>query len=107
MHVAQLGRMNDELRAHDADVIIIGGGGRLRAGLAAKLLRVPFPILADPDRSVYRAYGFERIAYLIQRSGTVLLDRDGTVQYVRGSANPHGALDREELMERIQRLRPK
>jgi peroxiredoxin len=104
LHAAQLGRMQDELNGRDTDVLIIGGGGRRRAALAARLLRSPYPILADPDRAVYRAYGFERIAYLIQRSGTVLIDRGGTVRYVRDSANPQGALDRDELLDRIRRM---
>ncbi len=96
--------MADDFAASDTDVLIIGGGGRALAGITARLVRVPFPILIDRDRQVYRAYGFERVIYLIQRSGTVLIDRAGIVRYVRGSANPQGALDPDELRERIRSL---
>jgi peroxiredoxin len=96
--------MTDELRATDTHILVIGGGSRAFAAIAARLLRAPFPVLVDPHRHVYASYGFERIIYLIQRSGTVLIDRDGIVRYVRGSANPRGALDRDELREQIRRL---
>jgi peroxiredoxin len=96
--------MHDELVSLDVRVLVIGGGGRTRTSLAARMLNVPFPILADPHRHVYRAYGFERIIYLIQRSGTVVIDRAGIVRHVRGGANPYGALDPEELRSVIRGL---
>jgi peroxiredoxin len=96
--------MTDELRASDTDILVIGGGSRALGALAARLLRAPFPVLVDPHRHVYTAYGFDRVIYLIQRSGTVLIDRQGIVRYVRGSADPRGALDRDELRNQIRRL---
>jgi len=90
--------MHEDIERRQARTLVIGGGGGTTARMATRLLRVPFPILYDEDRTVYRAYGFGRAAGLIQQSGTVLIDREGVIRYVERGLNPFDALDPEALL---------
>lgn len=104
MHAAQLGRMAEELQAQSATALVIGGGSPAAAARVHRLLGMSFPVLSDPDRRTYRAYGFEKAWKLIQRSGTVLVDKDGILRYRRGGLNPRSAMSRTELLEELQKL---
>jgi hypothetical protein len=72
----QLGRHYEKLRAQNVEVLVVGGGPATRARAMAQHSRVPFPVLADPDRSVYLQYNLSKKMVLIQQSGTFLVDRD-------------------------------
>lgn len=93
--------MNKELESRGARVLVIGGGSRTTARMALRLLKVPFPILHDPERQAYAAYGFGR-AGPIQQSGTVLVDTHGVIRYVVRGLNPFQALDRAELLRVLE-----
>ena len=94
--------MKAGLAERDARVLVIGGGTAIAARMAARFLRLPFPVLHDPERAVYRAYGFERKLGVIQQSGTVLVDRDGIVRYRTVGLNPFAALDRGALLGALE-----
>ena len=79
---------------------IAPGGPRMAKGVAASL-GLPFPLLHDPKAEVFARFGFEKRLYIIQQSGTVLVDRSGRIRYARRSANPSASLDLPELMERL------
>jgi len=66
----------------------------------AKRRKVPFPVLADLDRTVYRAYGLGK-ALGIQQSGTFLIDAAGTVRYANRATVPLGALKEPALLAAI------
>ena len=86
-------------------VLLTGGGGRALDERVARILKLPFPLLVDPDRAVYRQLGFDRrVAGLIQQSGWVLIDRDGVVRYVHRSTMPAAALDMNELWAALDQL---
>jgi peroxiredoxin len=70
---------------------------------AAKSLKLPFPVLADPDRAVYLRYGLDKAFVAIQRSGTFLIDQQGIVRYIEHGALPQ-RLNKEELMQEIKKL---
>lgn len=93
--------MNTDLEELGARVLVIGGGSQTTARMAARLLNVPYPILFDAERKLYAVYGFERAAGLIQQSGTVLVDRAGTVRLVERGLNPFQALDTEKLLHAL------
>src|SRR5688572_10400730 len=52
-HAIQLGHLYDQLKTQDTAVLVIGGGDSRAAVRTAMMLRLPFPVLADPDRQVY------------------------------------------------------
>jgi len=80
-HVAPLKQLYSTLQAHHAEVLVIGGGSRAEAEYLATQLQVPFPVLADADREVYHRYGLEKVMSLWQRSGIIVVDRQGRVSY--------------------------
>ncbi len=90
--------MEKTLRGYGADAWIIGSGTRIVARAAARLLRSPFPVLYDPDRAVYRAWGLEKRLGLVQQSGTFVVDAEGTVRLAHPATNPARSLPREELI---------
>ena len=101
MHAVQLGLAYPKLVALDAALLILLPEPMERARKIAKLLRAPFPVLADPDRAVFRRFGYRRI-WPLQQSGTTLVDRDGAIAYVRRAASPRRALDLAALMQAVE-----
>jgi peroxiredoxin len=101
-HFAQLGRMSDALTEHDTTVLAIGGSELKAAKRVSDLFESPVPVLADPTRSTYLAYGFTKVARLIQRSGTVLVERTGVIRYLHRSTNPQSSLKKDELWSAVR-----
>jgi peroxiredoxin len=99
-----LGRAHDDLAARGTRVLAIGKGTTRSAARVASMLKLPFPLLADPSGDAYARFGFGKSLLVIQQSGTVLIDRDGLVRYVRRGANPGDALDMYELTEAVKEL---
>ena len=97
-HAAQLGRMEKELSERNATALIIGGGTALAARLAQRWLKPPYPLLRDPDRAVYHAYGLEKALVIIQESGTIVVDPQGVIRFAQSSANPRAAFPRELVL---------
>ena len=87
-HAAQLGRMYEQFRAAGAEVVMILGDSLERAQEYARIVRAPFPVLSDPDRAVYRAYELEKYIRLIQRTASLVIDRDGIVRYLKRTTLP-------------------
>ena len=104
-HVAQLGRLDPQLRAAGAEVLIILGGSLERARQYAKSLHVPFPVLADSERAVYRRFGLEKVYLLIQRTASVVVDRNGMIQYLKRATDPTPWLqESQKLLQVVQQL---
>lgn len=99
-----MGRRHERLLEQNTTVLVIGGGEVADAVKVAERYKLPFPVLADRDRSVYRDYGFNKQLWVIQQSGTVLVDQDGVIRYLKQATNPYEALDREELMAAVAAL---
>ena len=102
-HVASLGRINQELKSRDTEVLVIGGGSPDAATKLARALKLPFPVLADPDRVVYGSFGLDKKLF-IQRSATVLIDKNGTIRYLLRATNPRSSFDKDELLKAISTL---
>ena len=97
--------MYRDFREAGADVIVILGDTPERARKYAKLLKTPFPVLADPDRAIYHSFDLEKAYILIQRTASVIVDRHGVIQYLKRATNPQ--LWREEsreLLKAVQNL---
>ena len=104
LHAVQLKQAQAALEALGTALIIVVPGTLEQAAKIAKLLRATFPVLADPDRCAVRRFGLGRWLFLMQRSGTALVDQGGRLVYVRRSTNPVGALDLAELVAAARKL---
>lgn len=99
-----MGRLYEQLQAHDTEVLVIGCGNREAAHRLSNSFKLPFPVLADPDREIYRRYGLDRVLIGIQRSGTFLIDKQGIVRYIHQVTNPQASLDGVELLGEVEKL---
>lgn len=86
-----------ELKARGIEVLVIGGGALYRAKAMAEKLNAPFPVLSDPDRSIYERYNLHKRLGLVQQSGTVLVDKEGTVRYIKRFTNPQAWIGSAEI----------
>lgn len=87
-HVAQLGRMYPQFQEAGAEIVVILGDSLDRAGEYARTVHAPFPILSDPERKVYYIYELEKYFRLIQRTASLVIDKDGIVRYLKRTTLP-------------------
>ncbi len=92
-HAMRLAQRYDQLQAAHTTVLVIGGGSQEDAAHLHRRLHLPFPVLADAERSVYAAYGLDRALHVIQRSATVLIDTQGLIRYLNRTTLPFDALN--------------
>jgi peroxiredoxin len=84
--------------------LLIGCGKVKDAERVAKALKLPFPVLADPDRATYLRYDLGKFLIAIQRSGTFLIDKQGIVRYIHQVTNPQASVDHDELMRAVKNV---
>ena len=87
-HAAQLGRLYNDLKANNTEIVLILGDSLDKTRRYVESLHLPFLVLADPTRSVYHQYGLDKVAYLIQRTASIIIDCDGIIRYIRTTTNP-------------------
>jgi peroxiredoxin len=104
-HVGQLGRLYPQFQSAGAQVIVILGDTPERARRYAETLHTPFPVLSDPDRAVYHRFGLDKTMFVIQRTASVVVDRQGIVRYIKRASNPMTWLqESQELLKVVQGL---
>src|SRR4051812_21907095 len=96
---SQLGRHYEEFKAQGAEVLVIGGGPVNRAETMAKNVRLPFPILADPERNVYAHYSLSQKMIVMQQSGLILVDKQGIIRHIQRFTNPQAWMRSKEISE--------
>lgn len=102
-HVAQLGRLNDELVRDGVQVLVILGDTLERARSYAEQLKAPFPILADPEREVYHRFELQKNFIGLQRTASIIVDQNGVIRYIKRVTNPLPWLqESKELMRAVQ-----
>ena len=87
-HVSQLAKLYEQIKKAGADVVVILGDTLEKAKRYADILKLPFPVLSDPEREVYSVYELEIYFMLIQRTASIVVDRDGVVKYLKRTTNP-------------------
>jgi peroxiredoxin len=87
-HSAQLGRLYKEFQAASCEILLILGDPLEKARRYVDSLHLPFPVLADPERRVYHQYGLEKAMIFIQRTASVVMDRNGVILYIKTTTNP-------------------
>jgi peroxiredoxin len=83
-----LGRLYQDFQAANCEILVILGEPIEKARGYAEILHLPFPVLADPQRSVYHRYGLEKVFPFIQRTASVVIDRAGIIRYLKIATNP-------------------
>lgn len=97
--------MYPDFQAAGTDVLVILGDTLERAHTYAAFLKVPFPVLADPDRAVYHRFDLEKAYILIQRTAEVVVDPDGVIRYMKRVTNPMQWLqESRELLQFVASL---
>ncbi len=52
------------------------------------LLKIPFPILADPEREVYHRFEMTKNFIGLQRTASIVIDENGIIRYLKRVYNP-------------------
>jgi peroxiredoxin len=103
-HAAQLGKLNDEFKAANYQILLILGDTEEKARRYVESLHLPFPVLSDPKRGVYQQYGLEK-AFFLQRTASVIIDCNGIIRYIRSVTNPMPWLQESRLvLEQVKSL---
>ena len=104
-HAAQLGRLYNDFKAANCEILLILGASLEKARRYAESLHLPFPVLADPDRNIYHQYGLEKAMLFIQRTASVVLDSAGVIRYVKTTTSPMLWLqESQELMSFVKSM---
>lgn len=83
---SQLGRFNQEFQAKGCTILLILGGSVEQARQYTEILKLPYPVLSDPDRRVYQLYGLEKV-FFWQRTASLVIDRQGVIRYLHAAMN--------------------
>lgn len=93
------------MQASGATVLVILGDSPERAARYQAAVHAPFPVLADPSEEVYHRFGLHKAFVLIQRTAAVVVDRDGTIRYLKRATNTLTWLQEyRELLHVVQQL---
>lgn len=104
-HVSQLGRLAPEFSAMDCEILVVLGDTLEKAQRYSQSLHLPFPVLSDPTRNVYLLFGLDKAFLLVQRTASVVIDRQGIIQYLKRANNPMTWLEEnKELLQVVQNL---
>ena len=105
VHVGQLGRLYEEFKAANTDVLVILGDTPERARKYAESLSTPFPVLAVVERTVYHQFGLDKAWLIMQRTASIIVDRAGIIRYFKPATNPMIWLqESRELLRAAQQL---
>lgn len=124
-------RAHPDLQRAGIDVALVGMGSPAESAAFGRDLALPFPVLSDPDRAAYRAFGAieagareflspaagkamlgavlrgnrggRPIGDVRQLGGAWLIDRDGRVVWAKPSAYAGDHASPEELLSAVAR----
>ena len=83
-----MGRLYKEFQSANCEILLILGEPVEKAVRYAETLHLPFPVLADAQRSAYHRYGLEKVMAFLQRTASIVIDRAGVIRYMKIKANP-------------------
>ena len=96
--------MADAFRTAGAEILVIMADEYAHVCEYGERLKVPFPVLADPERSVYNAYQLE-VQFFMQRTASAIVDRSGVIRYIKRATIPSKWLEEsKELLEAVQHI---
>jgi peroxiredoxin len=101
-----LRRRYSGIRARQVEVVALAPGDVEETGAFAAACELPFPCLADRERSVYRAYGVEsRLLSLGQRPALFAIDVEGIVRYAHVGTQQWQVGDVDEALAALEKAR--
>lgn len=103
-HANELAKLYPQLQAHNTEVVVIGGGSPKEAQNMADTYKLPFRVASDSERAVYQSFGLHKALGILQRSGSILVDKQGVIRYIQQSTLPTGALNKAELLKAVETL---
>jgi peroxiredoxin len=98
-----LERRSAELRERDAAIVAVGPGSHAAADRVTRLLGVSFPVFGDPRLEVFSLFGYRRVLAVVRQSGTIVVDRGGTIVMLHRTANPFDALPFDDVLAALDR----
>lgn len=104
-HVRDLARHIDEYAALGAQILVVVPEGLPTARAWAARQQLPFPVVTGAHGSAHEAVGLLRTVFgTLQQSGTILIDKAGTVRYRKAATLPTAGYDRAELLRTLETL---
>jgi peroxiredoxin len=78
-----------EIKAQNTEVLVLGIGESREAQALARRLNIPFPVLNDPDGTIYEQFGLNRVLFsMVQPASTFVIDMRGLILYSHRASNP-------------------
>ena len=93
--------MNAEFVKAGVQVLVILGDTLERAGRYAESLKAPFPVLADPERTIYHKFELQKNFIGIQHTASIIVDPNGVITYIKRAMNPMTWLQESNELIRI------
>ena len=87
-HASQLGRLYQEFEAANCEVMLILGEPVEKTRNYVDSLHLPYLVLSDPERVVYHQYELEKVFLFVQRTASLVIDRQGIIRYLKSATNP-------------------
>jgi peroxiredoxin len=106
--VRWLSRLNDDylfFRSLDADILAVSADGMEKARETASRYKIPFKVLADPQKVAIREYGVDNDMEDGDDAAAFIIDRRGRVRYKHISKVPVDMPPNDKLMETLRDLR--
>ncbi len=82
-------------------VLVIIGEPLERARKYAESLKAPFPVLADPERTIYHRFELTKNFIGIQHTASVIVDPNGVITYIKRALNPMTWLQESKELVRV------
>ena len=101
-HVGHLGTLYPKFQDTDTEVLVVLNGDVNDIQGYADVTQAPFPILADPDHTIYELYGLNKVFLLSTRTASAVVDKSGALSYLKTATNTWGW--RQESQNLIQHL---
>jgi peroxiredoxin len=100
-----LGRLYPNFQAENCEVLLLLGEPIEMTKRYVETLHLPFLVLADSERLVYHQFGLDKGFFYIQRTASVVIDRQGIIRYLKNATNPMIWLqESQELLSFVKSL---
>jgi peroxiredoxin len=93
--------MNDEFVKAGVQILVILGDSLERARKYAESLKAPFPVLSDPERTIYHKFELQKNFIGIQHTASIVVDPNGVISYIKRAMNPMTWLQESKELIRV------